>query len=73
MECAIIHQAFESLKPFIFPQEPITVDNRIIYSYFNATLVENEEELRQEIENKLNEKKPNIEITWTKRREVVLK
>lgn len=66
----IIYQAFESLKSFIDPKEPIIIENRTIYSFYSATLVENEEALHNEIKSSLKQKYSEIEIVWNEKREI---
>ena len=67
----IIYQAIESLKSFIDPKNPFVTESRIVYSFYSATYVENEEELHTEIESSLINKYPEIEITWLSRREIM--
>lgn len=66
----IIYQAFESLKSFIDPKEPIVTENRTIYSFYSATFVENEEKLHKEIESSLKKRYLEIEIVWNEKREI---
>ncbi len=67
----IIYQAIESLKSFIDPKNPFVTESRIVYSFYSATYVENEEELHTEIESSLINKYPEIEITWLSKREIM--
>ncbi len=69
----IIHQAIESLKSFLDPGDPVSIDNRTIYSFYSATYVVNEKELHNEIESLLRIKWPKIVIRWKSRREIMLK
>ncbi len=69
----VIHQAIESLKSFLDPKDPVSIDNRTIYSFYSATSVVNEKELQNEIESVLRIKYPKIMITWKGKREIMLK
>ncbi len=69
----IIHQAIESLKSFVDPKEPIKIGDSIRYSFYSATLVENEENFHQEIETSLKTELPEIEINWKNEREIMRK
>lgn len=69
----IIHQAIESLKSFLDPKDPVSIDNRTIYSFYSTTSVVNEKELHNEIESVLRIKYPKIVITWKGKREIMLK
>jgi len=67
----IIHQAIESLKPFIDPKEPLVTESTKIHSFYSATYVKSEEELHQEIASALKLERPDIEIAWVSKREVL--
>jgi hypothetical protein len=67
----IIHQAIESLKTFIDPKEPLVTESSTIHSFYSATYVESEEELHQEIASALKLERPDIEIAWLSKREVL--
>jgi hypothetical protein len=69
----IIHQAIESLKSFVFPKDPVSIDDRTIYSFYSATCVVNESELHNEIEYALKNEYPKIVIKWMNKREIMLK
>ncbi len=67
----IIHQAIEALKPFIDPKEPVQTKGKITYSFYSATIVENEIEFQQEVETALKSKYPTINIQWKTSREIM--
>lgn len=69
----IIHQAIATLKPLVDPKEPVEIGKSIRYSFYSATIVENEEELHREIEIKLKAVFPKIEIKWNNGREIMRK
>jgi hypothetical protein len=60
----IIYQAIESLKSFLDPKDPVTLDDRTTYSFYSATYVVNERELHNEIESALKVECPTMVITW---------
>jgi hypothetical protein len=67
----VIFQAIETLKSFVDPKEPLLINQKTIYSFYNATYVHNEEEFEQEIEAALKQEYPEIKIMWLTRREIV--
>lgn len=67
----IIHQAIESLKSFIDPEEPFVTESSTTYSFYSATYVESEEELHNEIDSALKLESPEIEIAWLSKREIM--
>lgn len=67
----IIHQAIETLKTFIDPKEPVKIKEKIICSFYSATIVENEKELQREVETALKSKYPTINIQWKTSREII--
>ncbi|HYG03893.1 MAG TPA: hypothetical protein VD927_15705 [Chryseosolibacter sp.] len=69
----VIHQAIESLKPFLDPQDPVTIDDRITYSFYSATYVVSERELHNEIESALKIECPAIVIKWKDNREIMIR
>ena len=71
----IIHQAIEVLKPFIDPKEPLIISNRTIHSFYSATYIIDENELKKETELNLQKlfQKSDIKITWLNKREIVKK
>lgn len=69
----IIHQALEILKPFVDPKEPLIKSDRTIHSFYSATYVNDESALENEIELKLKELYPEVEIRWLNKREIVKK
>lgn len=69
----IIYQAILALEPLLAPKEPIEIDGSIIYSFYSATFVENEQMLHEEIDTLLKIKYPDITIEWLAKREVTTK
>lgn len=69
----IIHQAIESLKPFLDPKDKVTFGDTTRYSFYSATYVVNENELHTEIESALKIEYPEIVIKWKDKREIMLK
>jgi len=67
----IIFQAIESLKSFVDPKEPFVDEERIVYSFYSATYVQNEEEFHEEVFITLEQKYPEIEIKWLTKREIM--
>ena len=67
----IIYQAIESLKSFVNPKEPFVTENGIVYSFYSATYVMNEDELHKEIYFSLIMLYPDIEIKWLPKREIM--
>lgn len=67
----IIHQAIETLKPFIYPKEPIKTNHKTTYSFYSTTIVENENELHNEVENALKSLNQTIDIQWKSSREII--
>jgi hypothetical protein len=67
----VIFQTIEALKSFLDPKEPLFVEGRTIYSFYNATYVDNEAEFQKEIETSLKLEYPEIEIEWLASREIM--
>jgi hypothetical protein len=67
----LIYQAIETLKSFLDPKEPRLIEDRTVYSFYNATYVRNEIELEKEIDTTLKLEYPEIEIKWLSKREIV--
>ena len=67
----IIHQAIETLNHFVDPKEPIKISERIIYSFYSATYVNDENELEKEVELNLYKLYPELEIKWLSNREIL--
>lgn len=66
-----IHQAIETLKHLIDPKEPIKLSERIIYSFYSATYVNDENELEKEVELNLYKLYPELKIKWLSNREIL--
>jgi hypothetical protein len=66
----VIYQAIETLKSFVDPKEPIHLDGKTKFSFYNATYVDNETELEKEIEANLKLEYPEIKIEWLTKREI---
>ena len=69
----IIYQALLSLEPLIAPKEPIQIDDRTIYSWYSATIVEDQKILHEEIESMFNAKYADIKIAWLDKSDVITK
>lgn len=69
----ITHQAIEVLKPFVDPKEPLKKSDKMIYSFYSSTVVNDEEELEKETKSILQEQYPEVNITWLSKREIVKK
>ncbi|MBB6461849.1 hypothetical protein [Flammeovirga kamogawensis] len=66
-----IFQALESLKFFIDPKDPLIKDGRKIYSFYSTTYVEDESSYEKEVETKLKNQYPDIEIKWSYKKEIL--
>lgn len=69
----IIHQALEVLKPFVDPKDKLIKSNRTIYSFYNATYVNDESALEKEIISSLVKLYEDLKIKWLDKREIVKK
>lgn len=68
-----IHQAFETLKHFVAPKELVKTNNKTTYSFYSATIVENESDFHNEVETALKSECPAINIEWKDSREIMRK
>ena len=66
----VIFQAIETLQSFVDPKEPLLLDDKTRYSFYNASYVPNETEFEQEIEAALKLYNPEIKIVWLTNREI---
>jgi len=69
----VIHQAIESLKSFVNPKEPIIIRKSTRYSFYSATIVDDEVEFQNEIETTFKSQYPQIQIKWKDSREIMIK
>jgi hypothetical protein len=68
----VIHQAIEVLQPFLSPKEPIINQHTMRYSFYSASIVENEKIFKTEVETALNLQGSNINIQWKFQQEVMM-
>ena len=66
----IIHQAFEVLNAILLPSEH-KKGTRTIYSLYAATVVEDYEELKKELESKLIQEFKDVKIIWSFEQEII--
>ena len=69
----IIHQSLEALKYLVNPKDPINKNNLKMYSFYTAAYVDDEVKFHQEINSKLNELYPGINIKWSSKKGIVIK
>lgn len=67
----IIHQAFKTLQPFVDPKEPVKTNNMTTYSFYSASIVDNENDFHDEVETALKSEDPTINIEWKNDREIL--
>ena len=67
----VIHQCIVILENFVSPRSILTTSNKKILSFYSATVVLNEEKLKNEIERHLKKIDEEIIIRWTDYREIL--
>lgn len=67
-----IHQAIEVLQPFLSPKEPIINEHKRKYSFYSASIVDNEKDFKIEVEAALKSTGSNINIQWKFQQEVMM-
>ncbi len=68
----IIHQAIEILQPLLLPQEPVITENTKKFSFYSASIIENNVDFKKEVKLALGTTNSNVKIQWKLQREIML-
>lgn len=68
----IIHQAIEILQPLLLPLKPVITENAKKFSFYSASIIENNVDFKKEVTLAFETTNSNVKIQWKLQREIML-